>query len=167
MPDLHTSPAFRYMRSVCRGNTISTFKQLLQCVLSSWSRGSPNIHWQPVLENCEVCSLHYEYISESTFTLNVAELNRHIMYTADVGAIAVRVENMMEEGGYVLRKAGFSDGDAIMSTVRNQTIRDSEKSKHKSTGEYYRDIPQDMIDSLRDMYKHEILLFGYPDTPFE
>ena len=110
-----------------------------------------HINWQPVLENCEVCSLHYKYISESTLTLNVAKLNRHIMYTADVRVVVVRAENMMEEAGYVLCKAGFSDGDTIMPTVQNQTIRDSEKSKRKSTGEYHRDIPQDMINSLRDM----------------
>lgn len=91
-----------------------------------------------------------------------------VVYTAAVvGVIVVRVENMMEEGGYVLRKAGFSHGDTIMSRLRNQTIRNIEKSRHKPTSEYYRNVPPEMIDRLRNMYRHEILLFGYPDTPFE
>lgn len=67
-----------------------------------------------------------------------------------------------------MEKAGITDAKQILQRVREGTIRDIEEQnhKHKSTIEYYKDIPQSTIDRLKDMYKYEIMLFGYPDTPF-
>lgn len=78
----------------------------------------------------------------------------------------VRVENMMNEGTYVLSAAGVTDADTILSTVREGTIRPVEKGKKRAHSEYWRDIPTYMIDKLRTLYKWEISLFDYPDTPF-
>lgn len=73
---------------------------------------------------------------------------------------------MMEEGAYVLRQAGIADAETVLKTVRDGTIRDVEKKKRRLLSDYYRDVPKEMIDRLREMYRYELLLFGYPDSPF-
>ena len=79
---------------------------------------------------------------------------------------AVRTENMMKEGAYVMEKAGISQAADILNTVRDSTIRDVEKHKKRPYSEYYRDIDTGVINRLREIYKWEINLFQYPDTPF-
>lgn len=79
---------------------------------------------------------------------------------------SVRVENMMKEGEFVLKEAGIKNAGELLNTVRTGTIRDVEKHKPRPTSDYYKDIPSDIIEKLRYMYRYEIELFEYPDTPF-
>jgi len=73
---------------------------------------------------------------------------------------------MMNEGAYVLRRAGITNPQEVLQAVRKDTIREVEKKKPRPYSSYYQDIPDSIIQKLRDMYKYEFILFDYPDTPF-
>ena len=73
---------------------------------------------------------------------------------------------MMDEGTYVLSQAGVTNSDTLLQTVRDSTIRDVEKHKKHPYLDYWADIPDAMIETLRNSYRWEIGLFQYPDTPF-
>ena len=73
---------------------------------------------------------------------------------------------MMNEGTYVLSQAGVTDSDTILSTVREGTIRDVEKHKKRPYADYWADIPDGIIEQIRNYYRWEIALFQYSDSPF-
>jgi len=75
---------------------------------------------------------------------------------------------MKKEGVYLLHKyGGVSDPDWLMTRARNSSIRPAEK-KHdtKTYQQHYLDVSREHINILKEMYKYEIFLFDYPETPF-
>jgi len=135
-------PQYNYMLKICQRGAINmqSFRDMLECVLTKNRQRNPNRHWQFAYEACRICEYSYDYI--------------------------IRTENMMDEGTYVLSQAGVTNSDTLLQTVRDSTIRDVEKHKKRPYLDYWADIPDAMIETLRNSYRWEIGLFQYPDTPF-
>ena len=74
---------------------------------------------------------------------------------------------MNEETAHILQASGMNgDIASFLETIRTKSIREVEqKSVHVDYKKYYKDIPQNIIDRLRVMYRNDILLLGYPDRP--
>ena len=82
--------------------------------------------------------------------------------------LTVAAENMNAEAAYILKnKASIADADQFLADVRNQSMRVSER-QHKTASyqEHYQNVSQENIELLREIYKNDIYIFGYPDTPF-
>lgn len=80
----------------------------------------------------------------------------------------VAAENMKKEGKYLLHEyGGVSDPDWLMTRARNSSIRPAEKKRDTKTyQQHYLDVSREHINILKEMYKYEIFLFDYPETPF-
>lgn len=74
---------------------------------------------------------------------------------------------MNEEAIEILSSAGIKgDIGAFLDGCRNQSIRDVEsQGRTKSYAEYYNAVPQQLMNQLRQMYKYDFLLLGYPESP--
>jgi len=80
--------------------------------------------------------------------------------------IVVYFENMEAETEYIFKQVGVVDPLSVMHEVRAATIRPIEKEKPLTWTDYWLNIPDSLIDAVRYVYRYEILLFQYPDTPF-
>lgn len=76
---------------------------------------------------------------------------------------------MRQESEYVLESAGVNRAADLANEVRNRTIRLVEK-KHLSSDyhTYYLNLSDyTLIPRLMNLYKIELDMFGYPQTPFQ
>ena len=75
---------------------------------------------------------------------------------------------MNVEAAYIMKHhAGIMDADTYLVSSRKKTIRKTEKLHYsKSYREMYATVSKENIDLLRDMFKRDIYVFGYPETPF-
>lgn len=78
----------------------------------------------------------------------------------------VMMENMSVEKEFIFKSVGVYNPLKVMENVREKTIRPIEKVKSRPYVEYWKEIPPDVIDKVRFVYRYEIMLFGYPQTPF-
>ncbi|XP_067950416.1 uncharacterized protein [Watersipora subatra] len=138
----HNMSAYRYVKAACLKKPLETFNQLLTCVLNTWNLGIPDRHWEPLTMHCALCSVPYKLIG--------------------------RTEHMNEETAYVFKSVGLKGNlSEFLEETRTNSIRTVEEhSKEVDLKSYYTSIPKETIDGLRDMYKHDIALLGYPDNPF-
>lgn len=42
-----------------------TFEDMIACVVTKNIGRTPNRHWEPAYEYCDICSIDYDYISKS------------------------------------------------------------------------------------------------------
>ena len=82
--------------------------------------------------------------------------------------VVVSAENMNTEAEFMLSHyAGIPNASEIINVSRNESIRPDEKKQvTASYQKHYVNVSQENINLLREIYKYEIYLFGYPDTPF-
>lgn len=82
--------------------------------------------------------------------------------------LIVAAENMNNEAIFILENyAGIEDASQRIVASRNASMRPSEKLKiTASYQQHYVNVSSSNIDLLREIYKYDIYLFGYPDTPF-
>lgn len=92
------------------------------------ARGRGDEHWNTYQTLCHPCAINYDVIGH--------------------------FENLIEEGPYVIRKAGIehlvSFPQYIPSNTTSQLLR------------FYSQIPRDNIARLRDVYQSDFEMFGYP-----
>jgi len=77
------------------------------------------------------------------------------------------MENMENELEYIFKQAGLTDPVGVMHAVRTKTIRPIEKTnQHVSYIDYWKQVPSQMIEKIRFLYRYELQLYDYPETPF-
>ena len=77
------------------------------------------------------------------------------------------MENLSNETSHIFKKAGVVDPLPILDQARRDSIRPIEVANKKIPyTDYWRQVPPAMIDKIRFFYRYELLLFGYPETPF-
>lgn len=74
---------------------------------------------------------------------------------------------MVKEVSHMYEQSGMADALDVMTSLRNSTIRPAERSKTHPIKNYYADIPNETIATIRQIYTYDILQLGYPDGPFE
>lgn len=75
---------------------------------------------------------------------------------------------MNNEALHLLGKVvGLDNVKELLIKTQGMVLRKGER-EHVSSSyqEHYRDVSQQNIEQLREIYKYETFLFGYPDTPF-
>ena len=77
----------------------------------------------------------------------------------------VSQENMNEEASYMLRKLDVENVTKLLTTVQSQSLREGEGHR-PSYQQFYKNISSQTINKLRQIYKFELYLFDYPDSPF-
>ena len=82
--------------------------------------------------------------------------------------MTVAAENMNTEAIFMLEKyAGITDADTRMNITRKQSIRPNEAKKMTASyQEHYVNVSSKNINLLKSIYKYDIILFDYPDTPY-
>ena len=78
---------------------------------------------------------------------------------------AVSQENLNKEASYMLGRLQVQNLTGLLASVQSQSLREGEGHR-PSYQQYYNNISSKTIDELRDIYKYELYLFDYPDTPF-
>ena len=81
----------------------------------------------------------------------------------------VAQENMNVEAAYMLTRQGMINASTVLSKIQALARRPDEGEEAGYSAKYqdeYKNMSADMIDQLRQIYKWEIYLFDYPDTPF-
>ena len=78
---------------------------------------------------------------------------------------AVSQENLNKEASYMLGRLQVQNLTGLLASVQSHSLREGEGHR-PSYQQYYRNISSKTINELRDIYKYELYLFDYPDTPF-
>ncbi|XP_067952152.1 carbohydrate sulfotransferase 13-like [Watersipora subatra] len=126
-----------------RRSTHVTFQTFLECVIDMMveERTEYYGHVETSYKRCGICDYPYNYV--------------------------VLFENLASETEYIFKEAGVIDPHPVMERVRNQSIRAIEKVNPRiSYANYWKGIPPVLIDNVRFLYRYEIMLFNYPETPF-
>lgn len=77
------------------------------------------------------------------------------------------MENFINETKFVFEEAGVVNPGAVMVRIREKTIRDIEiRNKKVIYTDYWKQVPPSMINKIRFLYRYELMLFEYPETPF-
>ena len=138
---------------------------------------SHTLKFLTVLDICQHMSAYVQHMSNicSSSCKPMFTLCKH-MYIIHSGTLptqvcsicTVTVENMNAEAAYILKNhAGIPDVENYLQSSRQKSIRVSEKFQYtKSYREMYATVSKENIDLLRDMFKRDIYVFGYPETPF-
>jgi len=75
-----------------------------------------------------------------------------------IGFVVVNLENMGESTRHLMNILNFS---------KEPDYDPPQKVKTSNThGQYYREVPQEYIKRLQDIYYYDIVLFDYPLDPF-
>lgn len=74
---------------------------------------------------------------------------------------------MLNEMSHIFEQSGLINAKQEMIDLRLATMRKSEKHKSRPFSDYYSNISKKTIATLKHIYKYDIKLFGYPDSPFE
>ena len=74
---------------------------------------------------------------------------------------------MNEETAHMLQSTELKGNmSSFLQTIRTNSIRAVEqRSSFVDYRHYYQNIPDVLIHRLRDMYKNDINLLGFPDSP--
>lgn len=77
------------------------------------------------------------------------------------------MENFVNETIFIFKQAGVAQPQKIMDSTRNKTIRPIEKENLSiSFTDLWKQIPPALIDKIRFLYRYELMLYDYPETPF-
>ncbi|XP_042231741.1 uncharacterized protein LOC121872753 [Homarus americanus] len=113
------------------GNSSFTFQDFLRLVVWSHELGVPDSHWRPIMENCQVCRSDYQYI--------------------------LHHENIAQESHYLVQQVlGYPEGAVLPVTHTVKKLSPKTSDLH-----YFRDVPQDLMDKIMNIYKYDFELFGY------
>ena len=89
---------------------------------------------------------------------------REKMNTQCLPLFIVAAENMNKEAIYMLESEAFmSNAAQFLSDIGSESVMDAERTSYQ---EHYQDVSQENIELLREIYKNDIYIFDYPDTPF-
>ena len=76
---------------------------------------------------------------------------------------------MNAEAAYMLTRQGMINASSVLPKIQALARRPDEGEEGTYSAKYqdeYKNMSADMIEQLRQIYKWEIFLFDYPDTPF-
>ena len=83
--------------------------------------------------------------------------------------VVVAQENMNVEAAYMLTRQGMINASTVLPKIQALVRRPDEVEEAGYSAKYqeeYKNMSADMIEQQRQIYKWEIYLFDYPDTPF-
>ena len=83
--------------------------------------------------------------------------------------LLVAQENMNTEAAYMLTRQGMINASSVLPKIQALARRPDEGKEAGYSAKYqdeYENMSADIIEQLRQIYKWEIFLFDYPDTPF-
>lgn len=113
------------------GNISFTFIDFLNHVLWTSKLGFVDHHWMTFTQICDPCRYKYKYI--------------------------LKLENIAEESRYLLQKVlGYPDEVTLPSVHRSKTV-----TNMKPDEEYFKDVPEVLINRIMNLYKTDVLLFDY------
>ena len=107
------------------------FVKLVDIVIQQAKSNIYNIHVEPYINSCNICSFNYTVIS--------------------------KMETMREDMEMILNLAGI-DLDILDNKPLNRKIGDSIK---ETTMELFSEITKEMGEALENIYRYDLEMFGY------
>lgn len=109
-----------------------TFEEFLEFVVWTSNLGIVDVHWAPYTEQCLPCQKDYRYI--------------------------LHLETIQEESRILLKDVGYPERFHLTTQHRTKgyTYTPLQDDFH-----YYKDLPESLMASILEIYKHDFDLFEY------
>lgn len=120
------------------GSATFSFEAYLQYIAHG-SQGSPDIHWIPMYELCSPCLINYDYVSK------LETINSDSDYWIDSVLNARKIIENFPQANNVKKSLTTAD-EVVVNAFKN--------------------IPQDLIQKLYEIYELDFLLFDYKIDSF-